>query len=290
MPDASARDRKILMLCSNTATSPVTGWPIGFWWAELTHAYKVFEEAGYDITIASPDGGDLMGDGYSDPEDASGYSADDMISLAFKQDPDKVSLLKATPALSNLDLDAADALFVVGGQGPMVTMIEDARVHDAFTAHHEAGKPTAAVCHGTCILLNARGSNGELLVKGRTWTGFANSEEEYSEHAAGQKIQPFWIETEARKIDGHHLRREGRADRARDYRRQPRHRSATGVERGRSDGRWWNSSKRGDRRTVARVPRERSRRPIPAPDILRPQDIAPIGSGAPGLAGAGRRI
>ncbi len=201
MTDAT-RVPRVLMLCSNTATSSVTGWPIGFWWAELTHAYEVFEQAGYAITIASPDGGDLMGDGYSDPEDASGYSADDRISLAFKHDPAKAALLEGTPALGDLELGSFDALFVVGGQGPMVTMIEDDRVHRAFAAHYAAGKPAAAVCHGTCILLKARTSEGDLVVKGRTWTGFANSEEEYSEHAAGQKIQPFWIETEARKIEG----------------------------------------------------------------------------------------
>ena len=201
MTGTAVGPRRVLMLCSNTATSPVTDWAIGFWWAELTHAHKVFEE-GYDITIASPDGGDLMGDGYSDPEDASGYSADDKISLAFKTDPAKAKLLDGTPALADLDLGGFDALFVVGGQGPMVTMIDDALVHDAFAAQLEAGRPAAAVCHGTCILLKARGSDGELLVKSRTWTGFANSEEEYSEHAAGQKIQPFWIEAEARKIDG----------------------------------------------------------------------------------------
>ncbi len=197
-----ARSPRVLMLCSNTATSPITGWPIGFWWAELTHAYEVFEENGYDITIASPDGGDLMGDGYSDPEDASGYSAEDRISLAFKNDTAKAALLKGTPALDDLDLGSFDALFVVGGQGPMVTMIDDDRVHRAFADHHAAGKPASAVCHGTCILLKARTSEGDLVVKDKTWTGFANSEEEYSEHAAGQKIQPFWIETEARKIEG----------------------------------------------------------------------------------------
>ncbi|MEL6877792.1 MAG: type 1 glutamine amidotransferase domain-containing protein [Pseudomonadota bacterium] len=200
MSDNSADKRNILMLCSNTATSPATGWPIGFWWAELTHAYKVFEEAGYDVTIASPDGGDLMGDSYSDPEDPSGYSADDEISLAFKKDRVKAALLNSTPSMADLDLGSFDALFIVGGQGPMVTMIDDHRVHSAFAAQMEAGKVAAAVCHGTCILLEARGMDGELLVKDREWTGFANSEEEYSEQAAGQKIQPFWIESEARKI------------------------------------------------------------------------------------------
>lgn len=190
----------ILMIASNPATSPVTGWPIGFWWAELTHAYKVFEEAGYAITIASPDGGDLAADGYSDPEDESGYSAEDTISLAFKQTPAKMALLTGTPKLSDLNAEDYDAVFVVGGQGPMVTMIDDTATQNFLARFYEAGKPTAAVCHGTCVLLKARLSNGELLVKGKRWTGFANSEEEYAENAVGQKIQPFWIETEAKKL------------------------------------------------------------------------------------------
>ncbi|MGB7418665.1 MAG: hypothetical protein WA918_05750, partial [Erythrobacter sp.] len=119
---------RILLLCSNAATSPVTNWPIGFWWAELTHAYEVFEDAGYEIVIASPDGGDLIGDSYSDPDDASGYSATDDISKAFKADPEKAALLNNTPALADLDLSKFDGLIVVGGQGPMVTMIDDERV------------------------------------------------------------------------------------------------------------------------------------------------------------------
>ncbi|MEL7113335.1 MAG: DJ-1/PfpI family protein, partial [Pseudomonadota bacterium] len=89
---------------------------------------------------------------------------------------------------------------VVGGQGPMVTMIDNQKVHSFVADFYESGKVTAAVCHGTCILLKTRLSNGDLLVRGKRWTGFANSEEEYAENAIGQKIQPFWIETEARKL------------------------------------------------------------------------------------------
>jgi putative intracellular protease/amidase len=193
---------KILMLASNPATSPVTGWPIGFWWAELTHAHEVFVGAGHEVTIASPKGGKLEGDGYSDPDDASGYSADDTISRAFKADPAKMKLLDETPALTDLDPGDFDALFVVGGQGPMITMIDDEQVHDLVATFYEGGKVTAAVCHGTCVLLKTKLANGDLLVKGKRWTGFANSEEEYAEKAAGVKIQPFWIETEARKLEG----------------------------------------------------------------------------------------
>ena len=194
--------KSILMLAANPATSPVTGWPIGFWWAELSHAWLEFSHAGYDITIASPDGGDLEADGFSDPDHESGYSAKDIISKGFKESKATRDLIRNTPALADLDLEDFDAIFVVGGQSPMVSMIDDARVRKAVADFYESGKITSAVCHGTCVLLKATLSDGTLLVNGKTWTGFANSEEEYAESAVGRKIQPFWIETEARKIAG----------------------------------------------------------------------------------------
>lgn len=193
-------DKRILMIASNPATSPITGWPVGFWWAELTHALNAFERAGYRVTIASPEGGDLQGDAMSDPEDESGYSADDAVSLRFKNDPDQMTRLKGTPSLSDIDPDMYDAIFVVGGQGPMVTMADDEAVHRFVAAFHETGKVTAAVCHGACVLLKAKRPNGDLVVKGRRWTGFANAEEAYVEKAVGQPVQPFWIETEAGKL------------------------------------------------------------------------------------------
>jgi putative intracellular protease/amidase len=193
---------KILMIVANPATSPVTGWPIGFWWAELSHAWLAFSEAGYDVTVASPAGGDLDADAWSDPEHESGYSAHDIISLGFKKSARTAALLTGTPRLADVNPDEFDAVFVVGGQSPMVTMIDDTETQGFVARFYETGKITAAVCHGTCLLLKTRLSNGDLLVKGKTWTGFANSEEQYAEHAAGRKIQPFWIESEARKIEG----------------------------------------------------------------------------------------
>lgn len=194
------RKKRILLIASNTAKSPVTGWPVGFWWAELTHPYLAFVEAGYDVEIASPNGGDLQGDGYSDPEDPSKYSAHDLISLGFKKSPEHAALLKNTPALKSIDLSRFDGVMVAGGQGPMVTMYENADVHAFLARAYEAGKIVCVICHATCVLLKTRLSNGELLVKGKTWTGFANSEEAFADKAAGTKIQPFWIETEAKKI------------------------------------------------------------------------------------------
>jgi putative intracellular protease/amidase len=192
--------KRVLMVAANPSVSTQTGWPVGFWWAELTHPYWEFTERGYQVVIASPDGGALVADGFSDPEDASQYSAHDLISLGFKHSSTHAALLVDTPKLAELDLDGFDALFLVGGQSPMFTFRQNADVHRAVRTFHEAGKPTALVCHSTCVLLEATGSDGALLVAGKTWTGFADSEEAYADEFVGQKIQPFWIESEARAL------------------------------------------------------------------------------------------
>jgi putative intracellular protease/amidase len=194
--------KKVLMIAANPGTSPTTGWPVGFWWAELTHPWWAFTEAGYEVTIVSPAGGDLVADGFSDPEDASGYSAHDLISLGFKKSAPHAALLKGTRALAEVDPADYDAVFLAGGQSPMVTMIDDTALHAFVARAYEAGRVVAIVCHGTCILLKTRLSTGELLVKGKTWTGFANSEEAFADAWVGRKIQPFWIEEEARRIEG----------------------------------------------------------------------------------------
>ncbi|MDG3039771.1 type 1 glutamine amidotransferase domain-containing protein [Roseicyclus marinus] len=194
------RQKRVLLIAANPGTSPTTGWPIGFWWAELTHPYWVFTEAGYGVDIVSPKGGDLVADGYSDPADASGYSAHDLISLGFKTSPAHAALLVGTKSISDVDLAGYDAIFVAGGQSPMVTMIDDTELHAFVARAYEAGKIVAVVCHGTCILLRTRLSTGDLLVKGKTWTGFANSEEAFADDVVGLKIQPFWIEDEARNL------------------------------------------------------------------------------------------
>ncbi len=192
--------KRVLMVAANPATSTTTGWPVGFWWAELTHPYWEFTERGYEVVVASPRGGALLADGFSDPEDDSGYSAHDLISLGFKHSPTHAALLEDTLELGKVDLDDFDALFLAGGQSPMFTFRDDAEVTRVVGAFHDAGKPTAIVCHATCVLLTARAADGSLIVDGKTWTGFANSEERFADEVVGQRIQPFWIEDEARKL------------------------------------------------------------------------------------------
>jgi putative intracellular protease/amidase len=193
--------KRVLLLASNPAVSEQTGWPIGFWWAELTHPYWEFAEHGYQVEVASPEGGKLVGDSWSDPRDASRYSTDDLISLGFVNSPEHMKLIEQSKPLADVSVDDYDALMVIGGQGPMYTFHRNDAVHGVIRDFYAANKPAAVICHGTCALLETRLSDGSLLVEGKTWTGFANSEEDYADEFVGQRIQPFRIEDEARKIE-----------------------------------------------------------------------------------------
>jgi putative intracellular protease/amidase len=196
------KPKRVLIVASNPAVSGQTGWPIGFWWAELTHPYWEFVEHGYEVEVASPEGGKLEGDKWSDPRDKSGYSADDLISLGFINSPAHMKLAEESTPLADVRVDEYDALLAIGGQGPMYTFYESDAVHRLIRDFYEAGKATAVICHGACALLKTRLSDGSLLVEGKTWTGFANSEEDYVDEFVGQRVQPFRIEDEAKKISG----------------------------------------------------------------------------------------
>ena len=191
---------KILMVASSPSVSEQTGWPIGFWAAELTHPLHVFLEAGYEVELASTEGGKIEMDAYSDPTDASGYAAHDVISLGFMQQDWFKEMLAVTTKLTDVDPDQYAAIFLVGGQGPMYTFRGNRGLEKLFAAFYDSGRPSAAVCHSTTLLLEAKKADGTLIVADKTWTGFANSEEDYADNAVGQKIQPYRIEDEARKI------------------------------------------------------------------------------------------
>ncbi|MBI1193145.1 MAG: type 1 glutamine amidotransferase domain-containing protein [Bacteroidetes bacterium] len=196
------RKKRVALVVANSAQSTQTGWPIGFWWAEVTHPYWTFTEKGYEVAIFSPTGGTLTADGYSDPEDASGYSAHDFLSLGFKKSAVHAALLENTAPISKIKVEDFDAIFLAGGQSPMYTFIDNQELHALFASFYEAGKVAAAICHATCILLKTRSSDDKLLVEGKTWTGFADAEEAYADQFVGMRIQPFWIESEARNIAG----------------------------------------------------------------------------------------
>ena len=166
----------------------------------MTHPYFEFTEKGYEVEIVSPDGCKLELDGFSDPRHESGYSAHDLISLGFLTSPNHSKLLENTKSISQVNIKDYDALFLAGGQSPMYTFVDNEKLHKFVADFYEAGKVVAIVCHATCVLLKTKTKDGKLLIDEKTWTGFANSEEQFADNFVGMKIQPFWIEDEAKKI------------------------------------------------------------------------------------------
>jgi putative intracellular protease/amidase len=195
----SSKPKRVLIVVANPTTSTTVGWPVGFWGAELTHPYYELSERGVEVTIASPDGGKVELDSLSDPRDASKWSADDLITMGFLNTPDLVALLERTPRLRDLDLDEYDAIMVAGGQAPMFSFRGNEHLHDALRHFYEAEKPTCVYCHGTAALVDLKLTDGTYLVEGKTVTGFANVEEDFSDRFVGQKVMPFRVEDELRR-------------------------------------------------------------------------------------------
>jgi len=193
--------KKVLMVISNPAVSTTTGWPVGFWAAELTHAYKLFTDNGYDITIASPKGGKVEVDALSDSRDSSGYSKDDTISLKFLQDKSFMNLLENTKKVSDFSSGDFDAIVVVVvGQGPMFTFKQQTDLQNKFLEFYNKGKVSAASCHETSLLLYLEDKDGNPLIQGKNMTGFTDKDEDFSDKYVGKKAMPFRIEDEAKKL------------------------------------------------------------------------------------------
>ena len=205
--------KRIALVIANPAVSTTTGWPVGFWWSELTHPYLAFHEAGYEVEVFSPAGGRCEADGMSDPRDPSGYSASDLISMGFIATPKLLALVENTQPVAALDVARFDAIVVAGGQAPMFSFEQATELHQKFAAFYEAGKVAAALCHGVAILKYARLSNGELLAKGKTVTGFANVEEDFADNAVwdlgflprDKHVMPWRIEDELKRLGANYV-------------------------------------------------------------------------------------
>lgn len=207
------RTKRIAIVIANPAVSSTTGWPVGFWWSELTHPYLAFHEAGYDIEIFSPQGGKCEADGMSDPRDASGYSASDLVSMGFIATPSLAKLVEDTKPVSAIDVERFDAIVVAGGQAPMFNFEGAKDLHEKFAAFYDAGKIASALCHGVAILKYATSSSGEWIAKGKTVTGFANVEEDFADEAVwgmnllprDKHVMPWRIEDELKKLGANYV-------------------------------------------------------------------------------------
>jgi putative intracellular protease/amidase len=207
------KTKRVAIVLSNPAVSTTTGWPVGFWWSELSHPYFFLNEKGYGVDIFSPDGGKCEADAMSDPRDPSGYSDSDIVSLGFLSTPKLAALVDNTHKVSEINVNAYDAIVVAGGQGPMFTFGRATDLHRKFAEFYEAGKVACALCHGVAVLRYAKLSNGEYLAKGKSVTGFANVEEDYADNAVwsmnllsrDKHVMPWRIEDELKKIGANYM-------------------------------------------------------------------------------------
>jgi putative intracellular protease/amidase len=209
----AGRRKRVAIVLANPATSTTTGWPVGFWWSELTHPWHVFAVQGYEAEVFSYTGGRVEPDGLSDPSDPSGYSAGDLITQGFIHTPQLMSLLEHTKPVSAIDVAGFDAILVAGGQAPMVLMEGATELHAKFVAFHTAGKVAAALCHGSAVLRFARLPDGTPLAKDKTVTGFANVEEDDADNAVwthgllsrDKHVQPWRIEDALRALGANYV-------------------------------------------------------------------------------------
>jgi putative intracellular protease/amidase len=199
------KPKKVLMVIANPSTSTTLGIPVGFWGAELTHAWHVFQQAGYEVTVASPDGGKCEMDAWSDPRDESKYSFGDLITMGFINTPEYMQLVENTPALKQLNYHDYDALVVVGGQSPMFTFRHHEELKNALKTFYEAEKVTSALCHGTAALIDVKLADDSYLIQGKTMTGFANVEEEFADNYVGTKVMPWHIEDAAKERGANYI-------------------------------------------------------------------------------------
>lgn len=163
-----------------------TGKKTGFWLEEFAAPYYVFKDAGADVTLASPRGGQPPLDPSSDSPDAQTDAT-----RRFKADPEARNALANTVVLAEVSAGDFDAIFYPGGHGPLWDLAEDPVSTALIEAFAADNRPIGAVCHAPAVFKHPRGTDGQPLVSGRTVTGFTNSEED----AVGlTAVVPFLVE------------------------------------------------------------------------------------------------
>jgi putative intracellular protease/amidase len=182
---------KILMVLTSHDQLGNTGRKTGFWLEEFAAPYFVFRDAGVNLTLASPQGGQPPLDPKSDlPEEQTPAMA------RFKQDKTAQNDLAYTVKLADMKSENFDTVFYVGGHGPMWDLAEDKASIALLESFYNSGKPIALVCHSPGVLRHVK-YKGEPLVKGKHVTGFTNGEEEDVQLT---HVVPFLVENELLKL------------------------------------------------------------------------------------------
>ena len=179
---------KIVMVLTSHDTLGNTGRKTGFWLEELAAPYFVFKDAGTEVVLASPKGGQPP----LEPESNEPAFQTD-VTRRFEADAAANAQLAATVRLDSVKQEDYDSVFYPGGHGPMWDLIEDKHSIKLLESFVVAGKTFAVVCHSSGALRRVKTADGKLFVEGKTVTGFTNGEEE----AVGlTKVVPFLVEDE----------------------------------------------------------------------------------------------
>ena len=187
---------KVLMVVTSHDQLGDTGKKTGFWLEEFAAPYYTLKEAGADITVVSPLGGQPP----LDPKSDEPYAQTDA-TRRFKADAAAQAMLAQTGKLAEVNAADFDAVFYPGGHGPLWDLAEDKASIALIEAMAAAGKPVAAVCHAPGVLRHVKAADGSPLVKGKQVTGFTNTEEE----AVGlTKVVPFLVEDMLKENGGHY--------------------------------------------------------------------------------------
>ena len=177
---------RILMILTSHDQLGDTGKKTGFWLEEFASPYYVFRDAGHDVTLASPKGGQPPIDPKSDAPDAQTAAT-----RRFAEDAEAQQLLATSLPLTQVRAEDFDALFYPGGHGPLWDLAEDATSIALIERFVALGKPVGAVCHAPGVLRHVKAADGTPLVRGKRVTGFSNSEEDA---VALTDVVPFLVE------------------------------------------------------------------------------------------------
>jgi putative intracellular protease/amidase len=191
---------KVLIVLTSHSQLGNTGHKTGFWIEEFAAPYYTLKDAGAEITIASPKGGQPP----IDPKSAEPANQTEA-TKRFDKDIDLQDVLAHTKKLSEVSDTDFDAVFYPGGHGPLWDLTNDKNSISLIQNFWKAGKPVAAVCHAPSVLLNAKDENGDALVKGKKVTGFTNTEEEAVQLT---KVVPFLLEDELKNKGGIYSKKE----------------------------------------------------------------------------------
>jgi putative intracellular protease/amidase len=185
---------KVLIVLTSHDQLGNTGKKTGFWLEEFAAPYYAFKDAGTELVLASPAGGQPPIDPSSDAADAQTPATE-----RFKADPAAQQALASTLKLDTIKAADFDAVFYPGGHGPLWDLAESATSIALIEAFERAGKPISFVCHAPGVLRHVKAADGQPLIKGRNVTGFTNSEEA----AVGlTEVVPFLIENEFQALGG----------------------------------------------------------------------------------------